>query len=58
MKETYKPDAGVFAIGLTKKEIKILVFWANVGLKKAKDGYQIETARVMTKYFKKELKLV
>ena len=51
--EEYKSDAGVYAIGVTKKELRVLSFWANVGLSKSKGGYQFELAKKMVKYFLK-----
>ncbi len=53
----YTPDKSVFAIGMTKKEIKILLFWANVGLKKAKGGSYYKLAGKMVDYFAKNLKI-
>ena len=54
--EEYKLDAGVYAIGVTKKELRVLSFWANVGLSKSKGGYQFELAKKMVKYFLKHTK--
>lgn len=55
--EEYKPDGGIFAIGMTKKEIKVLVFWASVGISKSKSGSHANIAPKMIKYFAKELKI-
>ena len=52
----YKPDAGVFAIGLTKKEIKMLIFWASVGVSKSKGGSYDKVIIKTLRYFSKETK--
>jgi hypothetical protein len=53
----YKPDAGVFAIGLTKKEIKMLTFWACIGIVRSKGGTYERIIPSLLKYFSKKLKI-
>ncbi len=54
--QEYKPDGGTFAIGMTKKEIKVLCFWATIGIARSKGGSYAEIAPQMISYFAKELK--
>ena len=58
MKEVkeYKSDAGTFAIGMTRKEIRILCFWACVGIARSKSGQYENVAPQMVKYFSEKLK--
>jgi len=53
----YKSDAGAFAIGLTKKEIKMLTFWACVGVARSKGGMYEQVIPSLLKYFSKECKI-
>ena len=57
MDKEYKSDAGVFAIGMTKKEIRVLVYWACIGIARAKGGSYESVAPQMVRYFAKELKI-
>jgi hypothetical protein len=58
MKEKYKSDAGIFAIGLTKKEIRMLVFWACVGVARSKGGMYEKVMPSLLEYFAEKLGLV
>ena len=55
-KEEYKSDAGVFSIGMTKKEIRVLCWWACVGIARSKGGSYQEVAPKMVKYFSEKMK--
>ena len=55
--EEYKPDIKPFAIGLTKKEIRMLIWWACKGIATSKGGTYEETIPKLIKYFAKELNL-
>jgi hypothetical protein len=55
--EEYKSDVGTFSIGLTKKEISMLVFWACIGVSKCKGGMYEKTIPKLLRYFSKQLKI-
>jgi len=55
--QEYTPNKDIFCIGMTKKEMKVLLFWANVGIKKAKGGSYYSLARKMVDYFITNLKI-
>ena len=57
MEEKYKSDAGVFAIGLTKKELRQLLWWACVGVARSKGGIYEYTVPQMISYFAKNLNI-
>lgn len=56
--EEYKSDKGVFAIGMTKKEIKMLVYWACVGVARSKGGTYEKIMPSLLRYFAKECKII
>ena len=55
--EEYKSDAGTFAIGMTKKEIRMLLFWATVGIARSKGGMYEKIIPAMIRYFAKKLNI-
>lgn len=57
MTKEYKPDKGIFAIGMTKKELRVLLWWACVGVARSKGGVYEKTIPKMIKYFAKQLKV-
>jgi hypothetical protein len=53
----YKPDAGYFSIGMTKKEIRMLVYWACIGIARSKGGAYQNKMPAFLEYFAKKLKI-
>lgn len=56
-KQIYRPDKGPYLIGMTKKEIAQLVYWAAVGVASSKGGSYKNTISDLVLYFSKELKI-
>lgn len=56
-KEEYKIDAGTFAIGFTKKEIRILTWWACIGIARSKSGQYQKDAPKLIKYLADKFKI-
>lgn len=52
----YKSDVGVFAIGMTRKEIRALCWWACIGIARSKGGTYEKVMPIMLEYFAKNLK--
>ena len=57
IEEEYKPDAGIFSIGMTRKEIRVLTFWACTGISNSRGGSYEKVAPKMVKYFAKHLNI-
>lgn len=55
-KEEYKSVVETFGIGMTKKEIRTLCWWACVGIARSKGGTYEKIAPKMIKYFAEKLK--
>lgn len=56
--ENIKRKTQTWAIGLTKQEIRQLLWWATIGIARSKGGSYDTTAPVLIKELAKELKIL